>query len=112
MDGKSCTPPTSITHRCQMFIEDIERQIVDIGRFQEGEILCHTSCWIDEGGLICFPLCFCGQRLDLKNGDDVLTAPTFDDLVEQLEQIKIIAAFGGLDEALAACESTTYPSLS
>jgi hypothetical protein len=59
--------------------------------------------------VIYFRLCFCDQRLELKNGDDILSASTFDDLVEQLDQVKIIAAFGGLDDALAACESAVKP---
>ena len=34
---------------------------------------------------------------------NLLKAATFDDLVEQLDQIKTIAVAGGLDDALAAC---------
>jgi hypothetical protein len=39
----------------------------------------------------------------LERGKSTLKASTFDDLVEQLEQIKTIAVGGGLDEALSAC---------
>jgi hypothetical protein len=105
MNEKSLIPPASIMQRRDRFIEDIEQQILNIGRFQERERASHKHFSIDESGVIYLQLCFCDQRLELKNGDDILTASTFDDLVEQLDQIKIIAAFGGLDDALAACES-------
>ena len=39
----------------------------------------------------------------LEKGKATLKAATFDDLVEQLDQIKTIAVAGGLDEALSAC---------
>jgi hypothetical protein len=109
MDEKSLVLPASIVQRRDMFIEDIDQPILNIGLFQEGERVSHKHFWVDEGAVIYFQLCFCDQRLELKNGDDILKASTFDDLVEQLDQIKIIAAFGGLDDALAACESAVKP---
>jgi hypothetical protein len=105
MNEKSLIPPASIMQRRDRFIEDIEQQILNIGLFQEGEHVSHKHFWIDEGAVIYFQLYFFDQRVELKNGDDILEASTFDDLVEQLDQVKIIAAFGGLDDALAACES-------
>ena len=109
MNATSPVPPASIAQRRNRFIEGIEQQILNIGLFREGEHVSHKDFWIDESAVIYFQLCFCGQRLELKNGDDILRAPTFDDLVEQLDQIKIIAAFGGLDDALAVCESAVKP---
>lgn len=109
MDEKSLILPASIVQRRNKFIEDIEQQILNIGLFQEGELISHKNFWTDEAGVIYFQLNFCDQRLELTNGDDVLSALIFDDLVEQLDQIKIIAAFGGLDDALAACESAVKP---
>jgi hypothetical protein len=103
MNAKSHILPASIVQRRDRFIEDIEHQILNLGLFQEGARVSHKHFWIDEGAVIYFQLYFCDQRLELKNGDDILKASTFDDLVEQLDQIKIIAAFGGLDDALAAC---------
>jgi hypothetical protein len=109
MNARSPVLPASIVQRRDRFIADIEQQILNIGLFQEGELISHKHFWIDEGAVIHFQLHFCDQRVDLKNGDDILEASTFDDLVEQLDQVKVIAAFGGLDDALAACESAVKP---
>ncbi|MEH2473106.1 hypothetical protein V1281_005705 [Nitrobacteraceae bacterium AZCC 2161] len=107
MNATSPILPALILPRRNRFIEGIEQQILNIGLFQEGALVSHKHFWIDESAAIYFQLYFFDQRVELKNGDDILEASTFDDLVEQLDQIKIIA--GGLDDALAACESVVKP---
>ena len=90
----------SIVQRRHAFIADLERGIVDIDRFQRLMPVLLLPFSVDKQGLIQFPLCFGGQRLALNNGDNVLLASTFDDLIEQLDEIKTITGFGGLDDAL------------
>jgi hypothetical protein len=98
--------PASAAKRGDKFIEDIKQQILNIGLLQEGALTVHKQLSM-YGGVIYYQLCFCGERLNLDHGDDVLVALTFDDLIEQLDQIKIIAVFGGFDGALATWQSVT-----
>jgi hypothetical protein len=84
MNEKSLILPASIVQRRDRFIEDIEQQILNIDLFQEGELVAHKHFWVDKAGMIHFQLHFCDQPLELTNGDDLLNALTFDDLVEQL----------------------------
>ena len=58
---------------------------------------------MDGSGGIFFQLRYGKQPLELEKGKSTLKASTFDDLVEQLDQIKTIAIAGGLDDALSAC---------
>jgi hypothetical protein len=73
MDEKSLILSTLILQRRHRFIEDIEQQILNIGLFQEGELVSHKNFWVDKAGVIHFQLHFCGQPLELTNGDDLLT---------------------------------------
>lgn len=85
------------------FIEGVNRSIIDIGRHQEDPTFTPLCLWIDEANTKFFRLCLAGRPLPLPNGDGLLQASTFEDLIEQLEQILIIAGFGGLDDALVDC---------
>ena len=74
-----------------------------IGLFREGKRIVAEPFWVDGSGGIFFQLRYGKQPLELEKGKSTLKASTFDDLVEQLDQIKTIAIAGGLDDALSAC---------
>jgi hypothetical protein len=59
--------------------------------------------WVDTSGTIYFQLRYGKQPLELEKGKSTLKASNFDDLVEQLDQIKTLAVGGAMDDALAAC---------
>ncbi|MGM4965769.1 hypothetical protein AB7714_19895 [Tardiphaga sp. 1201_B9_N1_1] len=94
----------------QLFIRELDQLMTDIDLLPGGGRPHQVRAWIDETNAINLELRFLGQRLDLENGDHTLSAVTFDDLVEQLDQIKIIAAFGGFDDALARCAAVVESS--
>ncbi|WP_375777820.1 hypothetical protein ACE103_42795 [Bradyrhizobium sp. ma5] len=77
-------------------------QITKIGLFREGKRISREQFWVDGAGAIFFQLRYGRQPLELEKGKSTLKASTFDDLVEQLDQIKTIAVAGGMDEALSA----------
>lgn len=85
------------------FIEGIDRSIIDLGHHQEDPTFTLGTFWIDSIGNKFFRLCLGRCQLPLRPEDGLLQASTFDDLIEQLDQIRIIAGFGGLDDALVAC---------
>jgi hypothetical protein len=97
------TANTPILQRRNKFTASIEQQIVKIGRFREGARISREAFWVDPSGAIYFQLRYGKQPLELEKGKSTLKASTFDDLVEQLDQIKTIAVAGGLDDGLAAC---------
>ncbi len=99
---------TPILQRRNKFTASVEQQIVKIGRFREGGKISREAFWVDPGGAIYFQLRYGKQPLELEKGKSTLKAvgtgnAGWDDLVEQLEQVKTLAVAGGLDEALSAC---------
>jgi hypothetical protein len=97
------TTNTPVLQRRNKFAASIEQQITKIGLFREGTRISREQFWVDNAGAIFFALRYGKQPLELEKGKSTLKASTFDDLVEQLDQIKTIAVAGGLDDALAAC---------
>lgn len=109
----SVTKPTANTPALQRrakFASSIDQQITKIGNFREGKRISRENFWIDTNGTIYCSLRYGKQPLELERGKSTLKAvgtgnAAWDDLVEQLEQIKILAVAGGLDDALQACAS-------
>lgn len=97
------TANTPVLQRRNKFTASIEQQIIKIGLFREGKRISREQFWVDGSGGIFFQLRYGKQPLELEKGKSTLKASTFDDLVEQLDQIKTIAIAGGLDDALSAC---------
>ena len=97
------TTNTPVLQRRNKFTASIEQQILKIGSFREGKRISREQFWVDGTGAIFFSLRYGRQQLEIERGKSTLKASTFDDLVEQLDQIKTIAVAGGLDDALAAC---------
>lgn len=95
---KTSDPAVKLRDR---FIQDIDGSILLLDRLQNGDQVNLCRFRLVEDGTLEFTLFFGGRQLALPKGDAVLRATTFDDLVEQLDQIKIITSFGGLDEALS-----------
>lgn len=58
---------------------------------------------VDSSGVTFFQLRYGKQPLELEKGKSTLKAATFDDLVEEHDQIKTLAVAGGMDDALSAC---------
>src|SRR5258707_744773 len=98
-------PPanTPILQRRNKFTASIEQQITKVGLFREGKRISREQFWVDGSGGIFFQLRYGKQPLELEKNKSTLKASTFDDLVEQLDQIKTITVAGGLDDALSAC---------
>jgi hypothetical protein len=99
---------TPVRQRRNKFTASIEQQITRIGLFREGKRISRDLFWIDASGSIFFSLKYGKQPLELEKGKSTLKAvgtgnAAWDDLVEQLEQIKTLAVAGGLDDALTAC---------
>ncbi|MGJ4927901.1 hypothetical protein ACQR1I_21855 [Bradyrhizobium sp. HKCCYLS2038] len=99
------TANTPVLQRRNKFTSSIEQQIVKVGLFREGKRISREQFWVDGNGAIYFQLRYGKQPLELEKGKSTLKASTFDDLVEQLDQLKTIAVAGGLDDALSACAS-------
>jgi hypothetical protein len=97
------TANTPVLQRRNKFTASIEQQINKIGLFRDGKRISREQFWVDSTGAIYFQLRYGKQPLELEKNKSTLKASTFDDLVEQLDQIKTIAVAGGLDDALAAC---------
>lgn len=86
-------------HRLE-FIAHLEEQIVGIGSCRKRTPNAPFS--FDAQGVLHFPLRFRRKALMLNSGETALTAETLGDLIAQLEQLKEIAAIGGLDSVLDA----------
>ncbi|MGF6311898.1 hypothetical protein ABIB82_005875 [Bradyrhizobium sp. i1.8.4] len=93
---------TPVLKRRNKFTSSIDQQITKISLFREGKRISRESFWV-ENGAIFFGLKYGRTPLELDKGKSTLKASSWDDLVEQLDQIKTIAVAGGMDEALAAC---------
>jgi hypothetical protein len=93
------------------FIQEIDASILLLGHLQNGHKTVLECFRIRDDNALEFRLCFEDHELVLPNDDHILTSKTFDDLIEQLNQVKIIAGFGGLDDALstAAREMHSLP---
>src|SRR5258707_6749612 len=96
------TANTPILQRRNKLTSNIDQQITKIGLFREGKRISREQFWVDGSGAIYFQLRYGKQPLELEKGKSTLKASTFDDLVAQLDEIKIITVGGGLDEALSA----------
>ena len=94
---------TPVLQRRNRLTASIEQQITKIGRFREGARISREAFWLDGAGAIFYSLRYGKQPLELERGKSTLKAATFDDLIDQLDQIKTIAVAGGLDDALSAC---------
>ena len=97
------TTNTPVLQRRNKLTNDIEQQITKIASFREGRRISREKFWLDGSGTIYCQLRYGKQPLELEKGKSTLKVSTFDDLVTQLEEIKIITVAGGLDDALAAC---------
>lgn len=97
------TSNTPVIQRRNKFTASIEQQIVKIGLFREGKRISREQFWVDGTGAIFFQLRYGKQPVELEKGKSTLKSTTFDDLVEQLDQIKTITVAGGMDDALSAC---------
>ena len=96
------TANTPVLQRRNKFAASIDQQINKIGLFRDGKRISREQFWVDSTGAIFFQLRYGKQPLELEKGKSTLKAATFDDLVDQLDQIKTITVAGGLDDALAA----------
>jgi hypothetical protein len=96
---------TPVLQRRNRFAASIEQQILKIGSFREGKRIARELFWVDPSGNIFFSLKYGKQPLELQKGKNTLMAGPggWDDLAAQLEEIKIIAVAGGLDDALSGC---------
>ena len=97
------TANTPVLQRRNKFTASIEQQIIKIGLFREGKRISKEAFWVDAAGAIFFQLRYGKQPLELEKGKSTLKSTSWDDLVEQLDQIKTLAVGGAMDEALAAC---------
>jgi hypothetical protein len=97
------TANTPVLQRRNKFTASIEQQIIKIGLFREGKRISREAFWVDGSGVIYCQLRYGKQPLELEKGKSTLKASTFDDLVEQLDQIKTLAVGGAMDDAPAAC---------
>jgi len=102
------TANTPVLQRRNKLTSSIDQQITKIGLFREGKRISREQFWVDANGGIFFQLRYGKQPLELEKGKSTLKAvgtgnAAWDDLVEQLEQIKTLAVAGGLDDALSAC---------
>jgi hypothetical protein len=99
------TANTPILQRRNKLTSNIDQQIVKIGLFREGKRISREQFWVDGIGAIYFQLRYGKQPLELEKGKSTLKAGPggWDDMVAQLDEIKTIAVFGGLDSALEAC---------
>jgi hypothetical protein len=100
------TANTPILQRRNKLTANIDQQINKISLFREGKRISKEAFWVDPSGAIYFQLRYGKQPLELQKGKSTLKAPNFDDLVEQLDQIKTLAVGGMLDEALASCANS------
>ncbi|KJC44727.1 hypothetical protein [Bradyrhizobium sp. LTSP857] len=100
------TANTPVLQRRNKFTSSIDQQITKIANFRDGKRISKENFWIEPSGTIFFALRYGRQPLELERGKSSLKASgtgnaAWDDLVEQLEQIKLLAIAGGLDEALS-----------
>jgi hypothetical protein len=93
------TANTPILQRHNKLTASIDQRITKIGLFREGKRISREQFWVDGNGAIFFHLRYGKHPLELEKGNATLKATTFDDLVDQLDQIKTIAVAGGLDDA-------------
>ncbi len=101
------TANTPVLQRRNKLAASIEQQIVKIGRFREGARVSREAFWVDGTGAIFYSLRYGRQPLEIERGKSTLKAATFDDLVAQLDELKVITIGGGLDEALQAAANAT-----
>lgn len=102
------TANTPVLQRRLKFTSNIDQQMNKIALSREGKRISREQFWLDSSGALFFQLSYGKQPLELEAGKSVIKATgkgsaAWDDLVEQLEQIKTIAVAGGLDDALSAC---------
>lgn len=92
-----------ILQRRTRLSSSIELQIGKIAALRSGGRISREWFWLSPDKTLYCTLRYGKQPLEIEKGKATLKAANWDDLVEQLEQIKTIAVAGGLDDALAAC---------
>jgi hypothetical protein len=78
----------------------INQQIRNIDRLRGGKRVTDEQLFLDRYGNLYFRLRYETRSFRLESGEGKLKARNFDDLVEQLEQLKIAVDIGALDEIL------------
>ena len=97
------TANTPILQRRNKLTSNIDQQIGKISTFKEGRRISKEWFWIAPDGIIYLQLKYGKQPLEIEKGKSTLKAATFDDLVAQLDELKILTVAGALDDALSAC---------
>jgi hypothetical protein len=100
--SKPSSANNPVLQRRNKFTSSIDQQITKIALFREGKRISREAFWA-ENGEIFFALRYGKAPLELQKGKSTLKASSWDDLVDQLDQIKVVAVAAGLDEALSAC---------
>lgn len=98
---------TPLLQRRAKFASSIDQQIGKISSFRAGQRVSKEKFWTDGSGTIFFALQYGRQNLEIERNKNALRAATWDDLLDQLEQIKILTLAGGLDECLASAANAT-----
>src|SRR6266480_2822040 len=100
------TANSPVIQRRNKFTASVEQQILKIASFREGRRISKEAFWVDGSGSIYFALRYGRTPLELDKGKSTLKASSWEDLLDQLEQVKIIAIAGGLDDPLAAAANS------
>jgi hypothetical protein len=92
-----------ILQRRSRLSSSIENQMTKIAALRAGGRISREWFWVAPDGTLYCELRSGKVPLQVERGKSTLKASSFDDLVEQLDQIKTITVAGGLDDALAGC---------
>ena len=90
----------TIIGRRSKFVGYLDGLINQIADFSEGKATGGKPFWLDRG-LVHIQLRHGAGIFTLPDGGAVITASSFEDAIESLDQLKIICSAGGLDDALA-----------
>lgn len=93
---------TTVMRRRKKLTAHIDQCIKAIAAFCQGKPVAGKPFWSDRNGTIHLQLRYGKHPLVMSDGESLISSPDFEDLVEQLDQLKIITIAGGLDDALAA----------
>lgn len=98
---------TPILQRRSKFAADIDNQILKIGSYRDGKRVSREKFWLGADGSIYFQMKYGKQPLELQKGKSTLKSTGgWDDIIAQLDEVKIITLAGGLDDALAVCANS------
>src|ERR1700752_2710372 len=92
-----------ILKRRNRFCAQLDSEVVKIGLFRDGKRISREQFWVDGTGAVYHALKYGKQPVEIERGKSTLKASDFEDLLNQIEQLKVITVAGGLDEALSAC---------